>query len=344
MTSRQRILDALACKPLERPPLWIMRQAGRYLPEYRALKEKYSFLEMVREPTLAQEVTLQPLARFPLDAAIVFSDILVVPEAMGQGYGFHDKGGIRMNFAIETAQDIDKLEVDGAADRLDYVAKTLTLLRKSLGNEKALLGFCGSPWTLACYAIDGGSSTGFPRTLAFAQEQPDAFNQLMEKLTTVLIEYLRLQTDAGADAIQIFDTWGSLCPDGNSEAWSLLWIRELTSSLQGEIPLILYAKDSANKLKELASCGTTCLALDHSIDLAEAKKSLGSKISVQGNIDPELLESTPLSVRTATDDLLTRMSPYDGHVFNLGHGIRPTARIDCVEALAETVSQHSSGN
>ena len=344
MTGRQRILDALACKPLDRPPLWIMRQAGRYLPEYRALKEKYSFLEMVREPTLAKEVTLQPLARFPLDAAIVFSDILVVPEAMGQGYGFHDKGGIRMDFAIETAHDVDRLEVEGAADRLDYVAKALALLRESLGNEKALLGFCGSPWTLACYAIDGGSSAGFPRTLAFAKEQPHAFNQLMEKFTTVLVQYLRQQAKAGADAIQIFDTWGSLCPDGDSEAWSLRWIRELTSSLRGEIPLILYAKDSANKLQELVSCGTTCLALDHSIDLAVAKKSLGSEISVQGNLDPELLESDPDSVRSAAKDLMSRMSPYDGHVFNLGHGIRPTAKIDCVEELAKTVLGYSSGN
>ncbi len=342
MTGRQRILDALACKPLDRPPLWIMRQAGRYLPEYRALKEKYSFLEMVREPTLAQEVTLQPLARFPLDAAIVFSDILVVPEAMGQGYGFHDKGGIRMDFAIETAQDVDNLEVDGAADRLDYVAKTLALLRKSLGGEKALLGFCGSPWTLACYAIDGGSSKGFPRALAFAKEQPRAFNLLMEKFTSVLVQYLRRQAESGADAIQIFDTWGSLCPDGDSEAWSLRWIRELTSSLKEEVPLILYAKNSANKLQELVSCGTTCLALDHSIDLAEAKKGLGSKVSVQGNLDPELLETDPASVQVAAKDLMTRMSPYEGHVLNLGHGIRPTAKIDCVEALTKTVSEHSS--
>jgi uroporphyrinogen decarboxylase len=321
-----------------------MRQAGRYLPEYRALKEKYSFLEMVREPTLAQEVTLQPLARFPLDAAIVFSDILVVPEAMGQGYGFHDKGGIRMDFAIETARDVERLEVEGAADRLDYVAKALALLRASLGNEKALLGFCGSPWTLACYAIAGGSSAGFPKALAFAKEQPHAFNQLMEKFTTVLMQYLRRQAEAGADAIQIFDTWGSLCPDGDSEAWSLRWIRELTSSLREEIPLILYAKDSANKLQELVSCGTTCLALDHSIDLAEAKNSLGHKISVQGNLDPELLESDPDSVRSAAKDLMSRMAPYDGHVFNLGHGIRPNAKVDCVEALAETVLGYSSGN
>ncbi|MFP6885953.1 MAG: uroporphyrinogen decarboxylase family protein, partial [Opitutales bacterium] len=187
MTGRQRILDALACKPLERPPLWIMRQAGRYLPEYRALKETHDFVDMVRTPELAKEVTLQPIRRFPLDAAIVFSDILVVPEAMGQPYGFREKGGIQMEFAIVNPRDVERFKVEDATKRLDYVAKTLRLLREALGDRKALLGICGSPWTLACYAIEGGSVDGFPKALAFAKEQPKAFGALLEKFSRVLV-------------------------------------------------------------------------------------------------------------------------------------------------------------
>ena len=342
MTGRQRILDALACKSLERPPFWIMRQAGRYLPEYRALKEKHDFLEMVREPELALEVTLQPLRRFPLDAAIVFSDILVVPEAMGQSYGFREQGGIQMEFAIESSRDVERLQVEDAVKHLDYVAKALRLLRKTLGDEKALLGFCGSPWTLACYAIEGGSVDGFPRALAFAEEQPKAFGSLLDKFTRVLIDYLRLQAHAGADAIQIFDTWGSLCPDDRYEEWSLRWIREITDTMDGDIPLILYSKDSESRLEELATTGVQCLGLDHSLDLAEAKRNLGPDVAVQGNLDPALLDLEPAAVSSAAKELLNRMATCSGHIFNLGHGIRPSAKIACVEALAETVTQHLS--
>ena len=337
MTSRQRLLRALAGEGLDRPPLWIMRQAGRYLPEYRALKEKHDFVEMVRTPELAREVTLQPLRRFPLDAAIVFSDILVIPEAMGQPYGFRDQGGIQMDYPVQTPEQVDALRTEGASERLAYVGQALTLLRQDLGEETALLGFCGSPWTLACYSIEGGSSEGFPRALAFAEKQPAAFESLMEKLTLTLLDYLRMQARSGADAIQIFDTWGALCPDPLYERLSLRWIRRLVEELRSELPLILYAKDSGHRLEALASVAPACLALDHSLDLAQAKNRLPASLSVQGNLDPALLDTNPQTVRTAAQELLSSMAPHTGHVFNLGHGIRPTAQIPCVEALAEAV-------
>lgn len=342
MTSRQRILRALAGEPLDRPPLWIMRQAGRYLPEYRALKSKHDFVEMVRTPELAREVTLQPLRRFPLDAAIVFSDILVVPEAMGQPYGFRDQGGIQMEYALRTPEQVDALQTEGAAERLAYVGQALSLLRQDLGEETALLGFCGSPWTLACYAIEGGSSEGFPNALAFAENQPAAFESLMEKFTRTLIDYLRMQARSGADAIQIFDTWGALCPDPLYENLSLRWIRRLVNELRSELPVILYAKDSGHRLDALATVAPACLALDHSLDLAQAKTRLPADVSVQGNLDPALLDNDPQTVRAAAQDLLTRMAPHPGHVFNLGHGIRPTAKIPCVEALVETVAKEKA--
>ncbi|MFP6886763.1 MAG: uroporphyrinogen decarboxylase family protein, partial [Opitutales bacterium] len=275
---------------------------------------------------------------------IVFSDILVVPEAMGQPYGFREKGGIRMEFAIENPRDIKRFQVENASKRLDYVAKALRLLREELGDEKALLGFCGSPWTLACYAIEGGSVDGFPKALAFAKEQPKAFGALLEKFSRVLVDYLRLQASSGADAIQIFDTWGSLCPDDRHEDWSLRWIREIAGSLDGKVPLILYSKGSAHRLDALANTGVQCLSLDHSLNLVEAKHSLGPDLAVQGNLDPALLDTNPSAVSSAAHDLLDRMSPHPGYIFNLGHGIRPTAKITCVEALAETVSQHLPGS
>jgi uroporphyrinogen decarboxylase len=212
MTSRERFLAALACSPLDRPPVWIMRQAGRYLPEYRALKGKSSFLEMVRTPELASEVTLQPLRRFALDAAIIFSDILVIPEAMGQGYKFRDAGGIEMDFKLETQAQLDRLDPVGVQFRLDYVGKALERVKAELKGEKALLGFGGSPWTLATYMLEGGSADDFGRSKAVFHSDRAFFDALMGKLTAALIEYFQMQIRAGADAIQIFDSWGGISP------------------------------------------------------------------------------------------------------------------------------------
>jgi uroporphyrinogen decarboxylase len=222
MNSRSRFLAACSCQPLDRPPLWVMRQAGRYLPEYRALKAKSSFLEMVRTPAVAMEVTLQPLRRFALDAAILFSDILVIPEALGQGYHFREQGGIAMAYRLETRAQVDALApAEAVTERLNYVAETLKLLKTELAGSHALLGFGGSPWTLATYMVEGGSSDEFELIKQLFYTDRAMFDALLEKLTAALIVYFKLQIEAGADAIQIFDSWGGIIAGPDYEAASL---------------------------------------------------------------------------------------------------------------------------
>jgi uroporphyrinogen decarboxylase len=337
MTSRERFLAACACTPLDRPPLWIMRQAGRYLPEYRALKERHSFLEMVRTPELAAEVTLQPLRRFAFDAAIVFSDILVVPEALGQGYKFRESGGIAMDFRLEDRAQLDALSADGAAQKLAYVGAALRRVKAELGDRTALLGFAGSPWTLATYMLEGGSADDFTRAkLAFYADRP-FFDALLEKLTTALIEYCHLQIAAGADAIQLFDSWGGVVAGADYEAASLRWVRRIIAALPANFPVILYAKGAATQLTDQAFSGARVLGVDWTVDLAVARRLVPDNVALQGNLDPVLLDTTPEIVRRETGRLLDSLRGARGHICNLGHGILPTAKIACVEALVDTV-------
>jgi uroporphyrinogen decarboxylase len=340
MNSRERFLAACACTPLERPPLWIMRQAGRYLPEYRALKAKSSFLEMVRTPALAAEVTLQPLKRFPgIDAAILFSDILVIPEALGQGYRFRDEGGIGMDYRLDTRAQIDALAPAAAVpEKLRYVADALVLLKKELAGKKALLGFGGSPWTLATYMVEGGSSDEFERIKLLFYTDRATFDALLEKLTAALIAYFQMQIRAGADAIQIFDSWGGIIAGPDYEAASLKWIRQIIAALPKDFPVILYAKGTAPHLSDQAFTGARVLSVDWTNDLAIVRRTLPANVAVQGNLDPVLLNTTPAIVTRETARLLESMRGTSGHIFNLGHGILPQARIECVEALVTTVT------
>ncbi len=339
MTSRERFLAACACAPLERPPLWIMRQAGRYLPEYRELKAKSSFLDMVRTPAIAAEVTLQPLRRFAFDAAILFSDILVIPEALGQPYHFRDEGGIGMKYRIETRAQVDALAAaDAVPTKLGYVAETLSLLKKELAGQKALLGFGGSPWTLATYMVEGGSSDDFERVKQLFYTERATFDALLEKLTAALIVYFQMQIRAGADAIQIFDSWGGIIAGPDYEAASLQWIRRIIAALPRDFPVILYAKGTAPHLTDQAFSGARVVSVDWTNDLAIVRRTLPANVAVQGNLDPVLLNTTPAIVERETKRLLESMRDSRGHIFNLGHGIMPQAKIECVEALVETVT------
>jgi uroporphyrinogen decarboxylase len=339
MTSRERFLAACACEKLDRPPLWVMRQAGRYLPEYRALKAKSSFLEMVRTPALATEVTLQPLRRFALDAAILFSDILVIPEALGQGYHFREEGGIAMDYRLETRAQVDQLApIDAVPGRLRYVADTLALLKKELAGSRALLGFGGSPWTLATYMVEGGSSEDFERIKQLFYTERPTFEALLEKLTAALIAYFRLQIEAGADAIQIFDSWGGIIAGADYEAASLRWIREIVAALPRDFPIILYAKGTAPQITDQAFSGVRVLSVDWTHDLAIVRRALPGNLAVQGNLDPVLLNTTPDIVTRETTRLLESMRGTTGHIFNLGHGIMPHAKIECMQALVDTVT------
>jgi len=339
MTSRERFLAACSCQPLERPPLWIMRQAGRYLPEYRALKAKHNFLKMVRTPDLAAEVTLQPMRRFPqLDAAIVFSDILVVPEALGQGYRFKEEGGIAMDWRVERWEQVERLTVELIPERLRYVPEALRRVREQLGPDRALLGFCGAPWTLAAYMIEGGGSDSFARAKALYYTDRPLFDKLMEKLVRALVAYARMQIEAGADAIQIFDSWAGILPLADYEAASLRWTRQLIAALPKDFPVILYAKGAASNLTALGASGAAVVGLDWTVDLAATSRALPAGVAVQGNLDPVLLNTTPALVAAATEQLLTAMRGRPGHILNLGHGILPEAKLDCVESLCSAVA------
>jgi uroporphyrinogen decarboxylase len=338
MTSRERFLAACACQPLERPPVWIMRQAGRYLPEYRALKEKHSFLEMVRTPALAAEATLQPMRRFALDAAILFSDILVIPEALGQGYRFKEEGGIAMEWRLETRAQIDALRPAAAVrEQLAYVADALVLLKRELAGQRALLGFGGSPWTLATYMLEGGGAEDFARSKTLFYSDRATFDALLEKLTASLIEYFQMQIRAGADAIQIFDSWGGIVAGPDYEPASLRWIRQIVAALPPNFPVILYAKGTAAHLLDQTFTGARVLSVDWTVDLATARAQLPKTVALQGNLDPVLLNLTPPIVRREATRLLEDMKGQPGHILNLGHGILPQAKIECVEALVETV-------
>ncbi len=341
ISSRQRFLLACQCQPLDRPPIWIMRQAGRYLPEYRALKKRYSFLQLAQTPELALEVTLQPLKRFPLDAAILFSDILVIPEAMGQSYAFRDKGGIQMEFAVQTKDQLDQLSSVDIPQKLAYVDQTLRLLKSQLADEKALLGFAGSPWTLATYMIEGGSSPDLSIAKELFYSDRTLFNQLLEKITTALVDYLKMQIKAGVDAIQIFDSWGGTLSGNDYEEASLKWIRTLITEVNSTIPIILYAKGTYPQFQSQLSSGAKVISLDWTVDLEQTRDIAPNNIALQGNLDPVILNTTPEIVEREASKLLKKMKGKPGYIFNLGHGIQPTAKIECMEALITTVTNFS---
>ena len=339
MTPRERFLAAANWQTVDRPPIWLMRQAGRYLPEYRKLKTQHDFITMVRTPELATEVTLQPLRRFPLDAAIIFSDILVIPEALGQGYHFRDQGGVGMDYLLDTKAKIEALDNTKITENLKYVADALTMARNKLGEDTALLGFCGSPWTLACYMIEGGSAKDFIKIKQLAWEQPKILELLMQKLTDAIVEYLHMQIDAGADALQIFDSWASICPSTAYEAWSLRWIHHIIEELKERVPVILYAKGVPQKIPELMQTGAKIISLDWSVNLREVRRyTIRHRQTVQGNLDPAVLTTTPEITRREAQRVLYEAGNRPGFIFNLGHGMMPSAKIECVDALMELVT------
>jgi len=317
--------------------MWLMRQAGRSLPEYRALKEKHSFTEIVQTPELAAEATLQPIRRFGFDGAVLFSDILVVPEAMGLPYHFSEAGGIKMEFLVRTAEDIRRLDHRRVADRLQYVAQALALIKPALNGRAALLGFAGSPWTLASFMIEGSSGRECAGTKALYYSEPALFGELMEKLTLAVAEYLQMQITAGVDAIQIFDSLGGHLADNAFEDASGRWIRQLITMLGGRVPVIVFSKGTHGQWDALAGTGANILGVDWTQSLAKVRAMLPEKVGVQGNLDPSLLCTTPEIVAAETTRILREMAGLRGHIFNLGHGVPPQAKIECIEALAETV-------
>lgn len=337
MSRRERFCRACRCEAVDYPPVWLMRQAGRVLPEYRALKESHSFVEMVRTPDLAVEVTLQPIRRFDFDAAILFSDILVIPEAMGQGYCFRESGGIAMDFAIRGAEDIRRLEPDAVVERLAYVDRTLRVLRRELGERTALIGFSGTPWTLANFMLAGGSAVEFNHGKEWFYSEPGLFEALMEKLTRAVSDYLRMQIDAGVDAVQLFDSLGGRLSSGAYSAASGKWIRRIIGELEGRVPVILFARGCSANWEDLVRTGPQVLSVDWTADLRNLVRQLAPDTGVQGNLDPYVLTTNPKAVAREVQGILEAMRDRPGHIFNLGHGVPPEARLENIECLLDTV-------
>ena len=337
LTNRERFLDACRCRAVDRPPVWLMRQAGRALPEYRQLKSQHPFLTLVRTPELAAEVTLQPVQRFDFDAAILFSYILVVAEGLGQGYKFRDGGGIEMNFALRTAKDIERLDVPAMPERLAYVPRALQLVKSSLGNRTALIGFAGSPWTLANFMLEGGSADEFTQAKRLFYSEPEIFSMLMEKLTAAVTRLLQMQIEAGVDAVQIFDSLGGLLAGDAFAAASANWIKQIVAALKNAVPVIVFSKDVHGHWQTLADTGANVLGIDWTVRLADVRAQLPEHVGVQGNLDPSLLLTKPETVAAETNRILTDMRGVRGHIFNLGHGVPPEAKLENIAALVETV-------
>ena len=334
---QDRFLRALTGQPVDRTPVWLMRQAGRYLPEYRATREVAGqFMTLCQTPELACEVTLQPLARFPLDAAILFSDILTIPDAMGLGLHFSPGEGPQFERPLRSRAAIEALPPAEALP-LDYVYEAVRLIKPNL--SVPLIGFAGSPWTLACYMVEGRGSKDFATVKALAYENPEALQRLLERLTAAVSHYLRQQVAAGVDCVMIFDTWGGLLPHWAYEIWSLAPMRQIIQTL--DVPAIIFTKGGGQWLTAQASSGAAGLGLDWTTSLATARQLTGDRLTLQGNLDPALLTTHPATVEREVQRVLADYGHGHRHIFNLGHGITPDAKPDNVQALLEAVWRHS---
>ena len=337
ITPLERFLRACRCEPVDRPPIWMMRQAGRSLPEYRALKAERRFTELVRNPELAAEITLQPVRRFGYDAAVIFSDILVVAEAMGQPYELLDQGGVRMDFPLDSRTAVDRLDTERILDHISYTPAAIRLVRKELGAERAIIGFAGSPWTLASFMIEGGSSRDNIRSRAMLYDEPELIRSLLEKITEATITYLMAQLEAGADVIQLFDSQGgTLAPDIFWEV-SGQWMKQIIDALPAETPTIVFARNVHHNWNDVLRTGAGVLGIDWNIRLSDVCREIPDTVAVQGNLDPALLQAAPEVAAAETRRILETMRDRDGFIFNLGHGVPPDARIESIQAVAETV-------
>lgn len=342
-----RLLRALLRQPVDRTPLWVMRQAGRYLPEYRATRSRAGdFMGLCTNPELACEVTLQPLARFPLDAAILFSDILTVPDAMGCGLYFEAGEGPRFQRPVRSAADLAALADPDPEVELRYVMDAVRLIRRELGGRVPLIGFAGSPWTLATYMVEGGSSKNFSQIKGMMYANPQLLHALLEKLADSVCRYLNAQVAAGAQALMIFDSWGGALSGPCYQAFSLAYMQRIISGLQRQaegrqVPVVLFTKGGGQWLESMAASGCDALGLDWTTDLGDARARVGQQVALQGNLDPNVLYAPPAVIEREVAATLASFGAGSGHVFNLGHGIHPDVPPEHVAALVEAVQRLS---
>ncbi len=347
MTALQKdlILRTLRGENTERTPVWMMRQAGRYLPEYRATRaEAGSFLDLCKNAELACEVTLQPLERYPLDAAILFSDILTIPDAMGLGLYFTEGEGPKFERPVRTKADIDKLFVPDPNQELQYVMNAVSTIKTGLNGRVPLIGFSGSPWTLACYMVEGSGSKNFARIKRMMYDTPELMHQLLKIVTQSVISYLQAQIQAGAQIVMVFDTWGGNLTTKDYETFSLAYSRQISQALKefnAEVPRMLFTKGAGTWLEAMANAGYDGLGVDWTTDLRDARKLTKDNVVLQGNLDPTTLYASPETIRSKVRDVLADYGQGHKHIFNLGHGILPDINPEHVTAMIDEVHQSS---
>ena len=349
-----RLLRALRRQPVDMTPVWIMRQAGRYLPEYRATRKRAGdFMTLCKTPELACEVTLQPLQRFNLDAAILFSDILTIPDAMGLGLRVVENQGPQFAHPVQSREDIQKLSAPDIDADLRYVMDAVRLIKRELGNKAPLIGFAGSPWTIATYMIEGGSSKQFSRAKGMLYGQPALAHRLLEVLSQSIIDYLNGQIEAGVDVVMIFDSWGGILSHDAYKEFSLSYMEQIVDGLdtgdeENNVPVILFTKGGGLWVEAMAKSGCDALGVDWTVNIGAVRKRLGGRVALQGNLDTAVLYSDPMMIRKEVAKVLASYGEGSGHVFNLGHGIHPDIDPDNVAALVDAVHElsepfHSGG-
>jgi uroporphyrinogen decarboxylase len=341
------LLRALRREPVDTTPVWVMRQAGRYLPEYRATRAKAgSFMALAQNPELACEVTLQPLRRYELDAAILFSDILTIPDAMGLGLSFAQGEGPQFAHPVRTRADVDKLGVPDMETELRYVMDAVRVIRRELNGSVPLIGFSGSPWTLACYMVEGEGSRDFATLKAMCWNEPATAHKLLDTLARSVAAYLTAQAAAGAQVLMVFDTWGGMLGPGAYREFSLRYMAQVVDALKAdvharELPVILFSKGANAHLAAMADTGCAALGVDWTIDLADARAAVHGKVALQGNLDPAVLRASPDVIRREVRRVLDSYGKHPGHVFNLGHGVTPEVEPEHVKVLVDEVHAYS---
>ncbi|MGD2136935.1 MAG: uroporphyrinogen decarboxylase [Gammaproteobacteria bacterium] len=342
-----RLLRALLREPVDVTPIWMMRQAGRYLPEYRRVrKQAGGFMDLCTNPELACEVTIQPVERYPLDAAILFSDILTIPDAMGLGLYFETGEGPRFRKPVRTPADVNALAVPDPETELRYVMDAVRLIRRTLDNRIPLIGFSGSPWTLATYMVEGGSTRTYARIKGMLYNEPRLLHRVLETLAVAVAAYLNAQIAAGVQTVMIFDTWGGVLTPADYREFSLQYMQQIVAGLVREsenrkVPVILFTKGGGAWLEAMADSGADALGIDWSTDLALARRRVGDRVALQGNLDPAILYASPAVIREKAAGVLEAFGSGPGHVFNLGHGINPDVDPEHAGALVSAVHELS---
>ncbi len=348
MIQNDRLLKALRREPVDRAPIWVMRQAGRYLPEYRATRQKAgSFMALCQNPELACEVTLQPIERYGLDAAILFSDILTIPDAMGLGLQFVEGEGPQFAHPVRSQADIRALSVPDPNEALRYVMDAVSLIKKSLNNSIPLIGFAGSPWTLATYMVEGQASKQFHHIKHLCYQYPQLMQMLLDTLTQAVSQYLLAQIESGVDALMVFDSWGGILPTTAYLTYSLQPMQRIVQDIKAKhpnMPVILFTKGGSAWLEHIAATGCDGVGVDWILPMSQVRERIGGQVAIQGNLDPAVLLCDEATIIAETQALLDDFGNHPGHIFNLGHGITPDVKPEAMAALVETVKSSVNDN